>query len=227
MDVFPSVTVPCHTAKTTTSVLIADDHLLVRVGITALLQQLDEFTICGEASNGAEAITQIEMLNPDIVLMDVLMPGMTGLSAVQHIKQYTTHATLKIVMLSSVEAPETVIAALNMGVDGYLLKDCLLAELEQALYTVKQGQRYLSPKIADLSTQLHAEKESAHFVLTSQQQKVLTAIAQGLSAKQIAKNLEISPKTVEFHRNKIAQKLGCRDLAGLVKAAVKMGLVSI
>lgn len=222
MHVSPSVTAPCLT-NTTTTVLIADDHLLVRVGITALLQQLDDFTICGEASNGEEAIRQIETLNPDIVLMDVLMPGMTGLSAVQHLKQRTAHPTLKIVMLSSVETPETVLSALNMGVDGYLLKDCLLAELEQALNTVQQGQRYLSPKIADIATKL----APAQVILTPQQQKVLTAIAQGLSAKQIAKNLAISPKTVEFHRNKIAQKVGCRDLAGLVKAAMKMGLVSI
>lgn len=211
-------------------VLIVDDHLLVRVGIKALLGQLPGYVVCGEAMDGRELEALVASLAPDIVLMDIAMPHVDGLSAAKALR--LQHSQAKVVILSALETRDALLGALAAGAAGYLVKDCLLAELELCLNAVVQGNTFISPKVAGyLAEAARSEHETASdqpsIKLTEQQQRVLAGIAQGLSAKQIARHLDISPKTVEFHRAQITERLGTKDTANLVKIALRMGLTSL
>ncbi len=211
------------------SILIADDHFLVRVGIRALIERLPHFCVVGEAANAAEAVAQLDTLKPAIVLLDISMPDQSGIEAAPLI-----HASgARVIMLSAMDGAEYVLSALKAGASGYLVKDLLLNELELALESVSRGDVYLSPRIAHhVIASMHPvvastpETEKAS-LLTGRQKEVLAGIARGLSTKQIAREMNISPKTVEFHRAQIIERLGVRDVAGLVRQAARLGLVSL
>jgi DNA-binding NarL/FixJ family response regulator len=215
-----------------TSVLIADDHALIRVGIQTLISQLQGYQVVGEAADGRQALECCLALQPDIVLMDVSMPGMNGIEVAQALQ--TQGFCGHFIMLSGDERPDTVQAALKVGSRGYLLKNLLLAELEIALDAVRSGKSYISPGVADLLIELARIESAAPArlaertpidVLTERQRVVLAAIVQGRSNKEIARELAVSPKTVEFHRAEIMQRLDVHDLATLVRIAIKAGLV--
>lgn len=217
-----------------TSVLIADDHALVRVGIQTLLRQLSRFEVVGEATDGNDALGAIQRLQPDVVLMDVAMPGLSGIEVAERLR--TQGCASRVVMLSANEDRETVLASLKAGSRGYLVKDLLLAELEIALEAIRRGNSYISPRVAhylieSANTEPQQAAKEAQAApspvdcLTSRQRDVLAAVARGLSTKEIARELGISPKTVEFHRADICDRLGVRDIAGLVRIALKAGLV--
>lgn len=209
-------------------VFLADDHDLVRAGIRALLQNIGGIEVVGEAADGREAIRMLGQLRPDVVLMDVMMPGLNGLEATARIAQ--DFPEVRVVILSMNAAEEFVLQAICGGASGYLLKNAKTTELEQALRSVVAGQMYLSPAIAghvieDYKRRMR-EGEFLKSPLTPRQREVLQLVAEGNSTKQIAKQLTISVKTVDMYRSQIMEALDIHDIAGLTRYAIRMGIVS-
>jgi DNA-binding NarL/FixJ family response regulator len=211
-------------------ILLADDHTLVRTGMRLLLETMPGIEVVGEASDGASALRLIEQLRPDTVLMDLAMPGMSGTEAVRQVAARFPETRVLVVSMHADEA--YVQAALAAGAAGYLLKGADKAELEHAMRQVARGESYLSPAIsaavvAALANASFADAISSPLAaLTVRQQQVLQLVAEGLSTKKVAARLGLSIKTVEAHRGAIMNRLGIRDLAGLVRFAVRVGLVS-
>jgi DNA-binding NarL/FixJ family response regulator len=215
-------------------VLLADDHTLVRAGIRSLLQNLPGIQVVGEAGNGREALSRIEALRPDVVLMDIAMSDLNGLEATARvIKEYPG---VRVIILSMHANEEYVWQALRAGASGYLLKDAGMAELEIAVKAVARGETYLSPPISKqvISDYMHrtgGEPEpgggSAHELdrLTPRQREILQLIAEGSTTQAIAQKLDISIKTVETHRTQLMERLNIHDIAGLVRYAIRVGLV--
>jgi DNA-binding NarL/FixJ family response regulator len=212
----------------TIRVLLADDHNLVRAGLRSLLQSISDIEVIGEAADGREAIRLLEELRPDVVLMDVMMPGLNGLEATERIVK--EHPSVRVIILSMNAAEDFVLQAILAGASGYLLKNAKTGELEQALRSVAAGQTYLSPAVSghvieDSKRRMEAD-EIAKNPLTPRQREVLQLVAEGNSTKQIAKKLGVSVKTVEMNRSQIMDALDIRDIAGLTRYAIRMGIVS-
>lgn len=210
----------------TTRILLAEDHNLVRAGLRALLQNLTWIEVVAEASDGQEALELIKTLLPDIVLMDITMPRLNGLEATRAVKQFPT---VNVIILSMHTTKEYVRQALRAGAKGYLIKDAGVEELEFAIKAVLQGQLYLSPAISKhvINDYLWGLDEPTSFErLTPRQHQILQLVAEGYTTRQIAENLQIGVKTVETHRTQLMQQLDIHDITGLVRYAVKMGLVS-
>ena len=211
-------------------VLLADDHKLVRTGMRLLLESMPGITVVGEAADGEEALRLIDQLRPDVVLMDLAMPGVSGLDALRQARQRFPATRIVVVSMHADEA--YVEQALASGAAGYLLKGADKAELEHALRVAAQGQTYLSPAISQAVVAALMKASDAVRVtsqiesLTPRQREVLKLIAEGYSTKRAAAELGVSAKTVEAHRGAIMQRLGVRDLAGLVRFAVRVGLVA-
>jgi DNA-binding NarL/FixJ family response regulator len=209
-------------------VLLADDHALVRAGIRALLEGLEGVVVVAEAGNGSEVLELARKHRPDVVLLDISMPGIGGLEASAQLKQELPE--VRVVMLSMHANEEYVLQALRAGAVGYMLKDSATAELELALQAVMEGETYLSPPISRQVVEGYVQRVGAEQPaadhLTPRQRQVLQLIAEGLSTKEIAYRLELSVKTVETHRAQLMERLQIRDIAGLVKYAIRNGLVS-
>ena len=207
-------------------VLIADDHLLVRAGVRGLLEGSSRYRLLGEASDVSECLVRIADLRPDVLLLDIMLPDMSGIDAVALIRRVDPE--VRIVFLSSNDSRQAVLSALQTGADGFLSKDFVLSELELALDAVLTGHRYLSPRISNVvveeAVNAPGARDPAQTGLTARQLEVLRAIARGLSNKEIARELAISPKTVEFHRGQLMQRLGLHDVASLTRYAVRAGL---
>lgn len=210
-------------------VLLADDHALVRAGIRALLQDLEGVTVVAEAGNGAEVLELARIHRPDVVLLDISMPGLSGLDVSAQLEQELPE--VRVVVLSMHANEEYVLQALRAGAVGYMLKDSATAELELALKAVMQGETYLSPPISKQVVEGYVQRvgaeQPASEKLTPRQREVLRLIAEGHSTKEIAHHLELSVKTVETHRAQVMERLQIRDIAGLVKYAIRNGLVTI
>ena len=210
-----------------TRVLLADDHALVRVGIRSLLSTIAGFDVVGEAGTGHEAVELADQLRPHVVLMDIAMPGINGLDATARLVE--RHPEVRVIILSMHASEEYALQALRAGAAGYLLKDADLLELERAIVAVARGETYLSPAIskhviADYKRRV-AEQPEPIDRLTPRQREVLRLIAEGLSTKEIAFKLGLSVKTVETHRAQLMERLEIRDVAGLVRFAIRSGLV--
>ena len=209
-------------------VLLADDHALVRAGIRALLEGLEGVTVVAEAGNGSEILELARKHRPDVVLLDISMPGLGGLEASALLKQELSE--VRVVMLSMHANEEYVLQALRAGASGYMLKDSATAELELALQAVMQGETYLSPRISKQMVEGYVQRVGGEPPksdnLTPRQRQVLQLIAGGHSTKEIAFRLELSVKTVETHRAQLMDRLQIRDIAGLVKYAIRNGLVT-
>lgn len=213
-----------------TRVVLAEDHMLVRTGMRLLLESFPDVTVVGEASNGLEALQLIEELRPDCVVMDLAMPGTSGLEAVH---RSTTQFPGIPILVVSMHADEAYVQqALAAGAAGYLLKGSDKEEFETALRTVTRGGTYLTPAISKTVVSAltkasgHSSPGSQLERLTARQRDVLSLVAEGNSTKQIAARLGLSAKTVEAHRGAIMERLGIRDLAGLVRFAIRAGLVT-
>ena len=210
-------------------VLLADDHALVRAGIRALLQDLEGVTVVAEAGNGADVLELARTHRPDVVLLDISMPGLSGLDVSAQLEQELPE--VRVVLLSMHANEEYVLQALRAGAAGYMLKDSATAELELALKAVMQGETYLSPPISKQVVEGYVQRvgadQPASEKLTPRQREVLRLIAEGHSTKEIAHRLELSVKTVETHRAQLMERLQIRDIAGLVKYAIRNGLVTI
>lgn len=215
-------------------VLLADDHNLVRAGIRALLEDVPEIQVVGEASNGREVLGAIRAHSPDVVLMDIAMPELNGLDATaQLIKKYPT---LRIIILSMHQTEAIVLEALRVGAAGYLLKGAATPELELAIKAVARGEFYLSSAISghvveafrrspDGGIRQDDKPGPAAPNLTPRQREVLQLIAEGHSTKEIAQKLNISVKTAKTHRAELMRRLNLHDVAGLVRYAMQMGVV--
>ncbi|MDZ8051707.1 MAG: response regulator [Aulosira sp. ZfuVER01] len=208
-------------------VLLADNHTLVRAGLRALLHTIQGIQVIAEAGDGREALHLIAKHQPDVVLMDIAMPEMNGLEAAAHVvKEFPQ---VRVIMLSMHANEEYVLQALRIGAMGYLLKDAGISELELAIKAISQGETYLSPAVskhvvANYLQRVGNEPNSLE-QLTSRQREILQLIAEGRSTKEIAELLYISVKTVETHRMQLMKRLDIHDVAGLVRYAIRMGLV--
>jgi DNA-binding NarL/FixJ family response regulator len=209
-------------------ILLADDHALVRAGIRSLLEKIPGVEVVGEASNGREALELVGTQLPDLVLMDIAMKELGGLEALPRITK--TFPSVKVVILSAHANEEYVIRALRSGAAGYMLKDAASAELQLAIDSVTQDKIYLSPSISRTVIDSYLERVGGPFSpleqLTPRQREILQLIAEGKNTKEIAHTLGISVKTVEAHRLQLMARLSIHDLPGLVRYAVRSGLVS-
>lgn len=210
-------------------VLIAEDHLMVRAGIRALLEKAGDIHVMGEASNGQEAMEMTEALKPDVLIMDIMMPRMNGIQAAENIREMRlpTH----ILLLSMYSDEGFVHQALQCGVKGYVLKSSVSDELLWAVRTVANGKTYLSSLISEIVVESTIHPSSALqdgdplSYLSPREKEILQLIAEEYTSAEIGKMLFISEKTVEKHRTKLMEKLNVRNLAGLVRLAVKYHLV--
>ncbi|MBF1164206.1 MAG: response regulator transcription factor [Dechloromonas agitata] len=205
-------------------IILADDQLLIRAGIHALLDSLPECELVAECSDGHQAIAAVLQHKPDVILLDIAMPGPTGIEVARAIRLVDQET--RILMLSSIDRRETIEEAMQAGADGYLLKDFVLAELLAALAAVRNGQRYLSPRIEQLRLEPTASGNPASkTLLTARQLEVLRMVASGKTTKEIARLLCISPKTVEFHRGRLMERIGAHDVTGLTRFALQNGVL--
>jgi RNA polymerase sigma factor (sigma-70 family) len=213
----------------TIRVLLADDHTLVRAGIRSLLQNLPDIEVVAEANDGREALALLETCHPDVVLMDIAMPGLNGLEAVVRIAEDFPY--IQVVILSMYANEEYVLRALRAGAAGYLLKDAGPVELELAINAATHNKTYLSPAISKYVTE-YVRQESEEVVssplerLTPRQREILQLIAEGRTTPEIAQLLEVSVKTVDTHRTQLMDRLDIHDIAGLVRYAIRVGLIT-
>ncbi|MBC5783665.1 response regulator transcription factor [Ramlibacter sp. USB13] len=202
-------------------VVLADDHDLVRSGIKALLSTVDGVQVIAEARNGNELLQLLESVKPDVVMTDISMPGMDGITAIAEI--HARFPDVKVIVLSMYDTVDFVKRAVANGACGYLMKDAPPFELEQALRSVMATGSYFSAAVAQRL--LQPSEPTVDDELTTRQVEILTLIAQGKSAKEIAFELGLSPKTVDVHRARIMERLRLNDIASLTRYAVRKGLV--
>jgi DNA-binding NarL/FixJ family response regulator len=210
-----------------TTILLVDDHVLVRDGLTALLETNRDFEVVGVASNGREAVDAVQRLRPDVVVMDIAMPELGGIEATRRIVE--KRPTCHVLILSMFMSAEHVFRALQAGAQGYVLKESAGGELVEAIRKVRTGQRYLSHRITDslLGDQLqHDARVSPLDSLSLRERDVLQQVVEGCTNASIAENLSISPKTVETYRARILKKLRLKDTVELVKFAMRHGLIA-
>ncbi|HKE19651.1 MAG TPA: response regulator transcription factor [Kofleriaceae bacterium] len=213
-------------------VLLADDHTLVRAGLRALLEDIEEVTDIIEAGDGRRALELIASDRPDVALLDIAMPGLNGLEVAERVASESPRT--RLVILSMHQSPSHVAQALRAGAVGYLLKDAAAEELGLTLRAVSRGETYLSPAISrqvvegflGRAAQPAGAEAAADDPLTPRQREILQLVAESRSTKEVAALLSLSVKTVEAHRSQIMDRLGIHDLAGLVRYAIRIGLVS-
>jgi DNA-binding NarL/FixJ family response regulator len=215
-------------ASKTIRVLLADDHALFRAGLRALLQSFDGVQVVAEAGNGPDAIQLVERDRPNLVLMDIALPGLSGLEAAARIT--TSWPQVRVIILSMHSSEEYVRQALRAGASGYLLKGAEPPELELALKAVMRGETYLTPSVSKKVVDEYLRQGAAQskgVALSPRQCEVLKLIAEGGSTKEIAGKLDLSVKTVEGHRAELMRRLEIHDVAGLVRYAIRIGLVAV
>ena len=212
-------------------VLIADDHAIVRDGIRALLALSDDITVVGEAANGLEAIALAASLSPDVILMDIAMPGLGGLEATVQIRKENPAA--KILVLTQYEDREYIRRFLKAGVSGYVLKKAAGSELTSAIRAVSRGGLVLDPEVAREAMRDQAEPAAGgrtadpYDALTDREKQVLKLVAEGRSNKEVADLLDISVKTAMSHREHIMQKLDLHSRTDLIKFALQKGVIRV
>jgi len=210
-------------------VILADDHPIVRAGILEALRELHGVEVVGEAGDGREALDLVKAIRPDVVFMDISMPGLNGLEVTERIIKALPD--VRVIILSRHENEEYYWRALRVGASGYLLKKAVISELKAALQRVAGGEIYLSREISrrlrnKLPLQQIARARSPVEQLSERQREILQLIAEGQTTKAIAVILKVSPKTVEYHRMQLMERLNIFDIPGLVRFAVRAGLVS-
>jgi DNA-binding NarL/FixJ family response regulator len=209
------------------NVVLVDDHALVRAGISNLINQIDDFTVVGEASNKLEAMELVRQLRPHVVVADITLGEESGLDLLPQIRAESPKT--RVVILSMHASEELVAEALRLGAAAYLLKESAPGELEIAMRAAARDENYLSPsvskKMVDRFVRPQTAADSSLDILTARQQQILAMIASRKSTKEIAYELDLSEKTIAAHRAQIMERVGVRDMVGLVLWAVKHGLV--
>lgn len=210
-------------------VMIVEDHALVRAGMRALLQKISGIEVVADVGDGAEALKVVQRDAPDLVLMDIAMPGLNGLDATARIMKESS--TTRVILLSMYANEEYLRQALQIGASGYLLKGAELSELELAIRTVSRGETYLTPAVAKYVVEAYrnrsGEPSSPLARLSGRQREILQLIAEGCTTKDIAQRLNLSVKTVETHRAQLMERLEIHDVPGLVRLAIRVGLVHV
>ena len=209
-------------------VLLADDHAVVRDGLKAILEAQGHITVVGEASDGRKAVGQAKKLRPDVVVMDIAMPELNGIEATHQIRE--SCPSTQVVILSMYSSSEHIYRAIKAGAQGYLLKESAGKEVLAAVYAVHAGKRYMSQQITEtmIDDYMHhrdtTEPKSPLDLLSPREREVLQLVVEGKSGKEIAHVLHLSAKSVATYRSRLMQKLGLRDLPGLVKFAIQHGI---
>lgn len=213
-----------------TKILIADDHQIVREGLISLINKQQNMEIIGEAEDGRNAVKLVKELKPDVVVMDISMPDLNGIEATKQI--LAENPDVKIIGLSIHSDRRFITRMLTAGAKGYLLKDCAFDELALAINSVQQDKFYLSPQITGVVVENILQSETSQespklLLLSSREREVLQMLAEGKSTKQIANDLHLSVKTIETHRQNVMNKLEIRNIATLIKFAIREGLTSL
>ena len=211
-------------------VMIVDDHNIVREGIRNLLEKFSDIAVVAEADNGRSALQAVGEFFPDLVLMDMSMPGMNGIEATQRI--IAEHPKVRVLILSMHKDKRFVSQAFHAGAKGYLLKDCASAALVKAIHTVALGEMYICPEIIEVVMDDYIKRIPDSFAqldvpLTPREREVLQLIAEGSNAKNIGFHLKINVKTVDTHRQQVMKKLKLFSVAELTKYAIREGVISI
>jgi DNA-binding NarL/FixJ family response regulator len=210
-----------------TRVLLVEDHGLVRAGFRALLDGISGVYVVGEAADGRSGLSMIRSKKPNVVLMDIALPGLNGLEVLERVVK--EQPRVRVVMLSMHANEEYVSRAIRSGARGYILKDADISELELGLRAVTEGNIYLSPAVSKSMVDDYMRRvrsQGSPSALTERQQEVLRQVAEGKNTKEIAYRLKLSVKTVESHRAQLMKRLNIHDVAGLVRYAIRAGLVS-
>ncbi len=216
---------------TRTRVVLVDDHAMLRDGLRTLLNAQEDMKVIGDAANGRDALELIQRLQPDVVVMDVIMPELNGIDTTYRLKHSCPE--VKVLMLSVVATLEHVSRAIRSGARGYLLKESAGEELVDAIRAVQDGQRYLSVTVNDLLINHYLEGEASTgadsplSALSPRERETLQLVVEGKSSSDIAEILSLSPKTVETYRSRLMRKLAIQDLPGLVRFAIQHGITSL
>jgi DNA-binding NarL/FixJ family response regulator len=210
------------------NIMLADDHHVVRQGLRALLAREQNFNLIGEAGDGIEAVRLAGKLKPDVLIADVLMPGLSGLEVARQVAKSLPQT--KVIILSMHTNDAYVLEALKNGASGYVLKDSQASDLVQAVHEVAAGRRYLSPPLSERALELYAQRvksvpDDPYELLTTREREVLHLVAEGRTSAEIASQLFISPRTAEGHRANLMRKLGLQNHAELVRFALKRGIL--
>jgi DNA-binding NarL/FixJ family response regulator len=211
-----------------TSIVLADDHHLVRQGLRALLESEPGFSVVGEAADGLDVAGLVERFQPDVLIVDVMMPGLGGLDVTRQVRQRSAHT--RVVVLSMYANEAYVLEALRNGASGYVLKDARPADLVQAVRAAVEGRRYLSPPLSEHAIEAYVERAKAstldaYGTLTAREREVLHLAAEGYSNPEIAARLSISSRTAETHRANLMRKLRLQSQTELVRYALSRGLL--
>jgi two-component system, NarL family, response regulator NreC len=209
-------------------ILLADDHQVVREGVRALLERQPEFTVVGETSDGFKVTGLAERLRPDILIVDLVMPGLGGLDVTREVTRRC--AGTRVIVLSMHSSDAYVLQALRDGASAFVLKDASSAELIRAVSEALAGRRYLSPPLSEKAIEAYVKRAQGaeldvYETLTPREREVLHLTAEGLSNPAIGKRIQISPRTAETHRSRVMHKLGLRSKTDLIAYAVKRGLI--
>ncbi|MFQ6101932.1 MAG: response regulator [Anaerolineae bacterium] len=213
-----------------TTIVLADDHHIVRKGMRALLEAEPDFRLVGEASDGLETAQLVERLRPDVLVLDLMMPGLNGIEVTRQVRKRSPRT--QVIILSMHANDGYVLEALRSGATGYVLKDASMSELIQAVRDVATGRRYLSPLLAERAIDAYVmqTKESTldrYETLTDREREVLHLAAEGLTNIEVAARLSISPRTAENHRANMMRKLGLRTQTELVLYALRRGIIRL
>lgn len=213
-----------------TTIVLAEDHEIVREGFRHILNNEADFEVVGETGNGLEALTLVETLRPDVLVVDLLMPGLNGLDVIRRVKQRWSDT--RIVVLSMHDNEAYVVEALRNGAQGYILKGAVASELKKAVREVCAGRRYLSTPFTDddLTAYIQAAREEPSAAdpyesLTAREREVFQLTAEGLTSRDVGDRLSISPRTVEKHRDNLMSKLNVHSQAEIIRYAMKRGLI--
>ena len=213
-----------------TAIVLADDHHVVRQGLRALLEKEPDFSIAGEAADGLQAVDLVDRLNPDVLVIDLMMPGLSGMEVTRQVRQRSPRTHIVILSMYSNEA--YVIEALRNGAAAYVLKNSSAADLVRAVREVTAGRRYLSPPLSEGAIETYAEKAKStpldpYETLTTREREVLHFVAQGYTNVEIGDLLSISPRTVETHRANLMRKLGLETQTDLIRYALQRGIIPL
>ena len=210
-------------------ILLADDHVIVRQGLRALLASEKDFEIVGEAGNGLEALEAIKKLKPDVAVLDLMMPALNGLEVTRQLQKQMPQ--ISVIILSMYDDEGFVLDALSKGALGYVLKDSDAGDLVYAIREISQGRRYLSPPLSDRAIAAYQQLAKSntlekHETLTTREREVLQLTAEGFTNGEIAQKLGISSRTAETHRQHVLQKLGLRSQAEIIRYAIRKNIIS-
>jgi len=215
--------------KMTVTILLADDHPMIRQGLQNLLSGISDFQIVGEAGDGLEALHEIELKKPDVLVIDMMMPNLNGLEVLLQTRKLSPHT--RAIIFSMQSAEPYVIEAIRAGAAGYILKDTGPSEIVEAIHSVMQGNRYLSKQLSErLEGNIPSIEDAPldlYQTLTAREREVLHMTAEGKSSIQIGNKLAISPRTVEIHRRNLMKKLCLKNQAELIRYAIKHGILPL